>query len=88
MAINNTTNSHGTYGDRFYYKNSSGYLSYYDFVTGENDYVNGTNVMNVYSSNETQFGITEFTPLTATQSARTYEGIPSIKLRITGIKSE
>lgn len=88
MAINNVTNSHGTFGDRFYYKNSSGYLSYYDFVTGENDYVNGTNVMNVYSSNETQFGITEFTPLTATQSARTYEGIPSIKLRITGIKSE
>jgi len=88
MAINNVTNSHGTYGDRFYYKNTSNYLSYYDFVTGENGYVNGTNHMNVYTSYETQFGITEFTPLTATQSARTYEGTPSIKLRITGIKSE
>ena len=83
-----TSNAHGTYGDRFYYMNASYYLCYYDFVTGENGYVNGTNTMDYYSSNPLQFGITEFTPLTATQSARTYEGIPSIKLRITGIKSE
>ena len=88
MQLITTTNSYGTFGDRLYYANGSSYLSYYDFVTGENGYVNGTNVMNMYSSNAVQFGITEFTPLTATQSARTYEGIPSIKLRITGIKSE
>ena len=88
MQMHSTSNSHGTYGDRFYYMNNSNYLCYYDFVTGENDYVNGTNAMNVYSSNALQFGITEFTPLTATHNARTYEGIPSIKLRITGIKSE
>ena len=88
MQMYTTSNAHGTYGDRFYYMNNSYYLCYYDFVTGENGYVNGTNTMDYYSSNPLQFGITEFTPLTATQSARTYEGIPSIKLRITGIKSE
>ena len=88
MQMHSTNNSHGTYGDRFYYMNNSNYLCYYDFVTGENDYVNGTNAMNHYTSNILHFGITEFTPLTATQSARTYEGTPSIKLRITGIKSE
>ena len=88
LQLHTTSNSHGTYGDRFYYMNNSNYLCYYDFVTGENDYVNGTNAMDYYTSNILHFGITEFTPLTATQSARTYEGAPSIKLRITGIKSE
>lgn len=89
FQIYTSKNSYAAYGDRFYYMGGVGhYLQYYDWVTGESGNVNGTNAMNHYSSNPTHLGITEFTPQTSTQSGRTYEGTPSIKLRITGIKSE